>query len=121
MTLQRMDHVGVVVDDMEAAKAFFAELGLEPQGGGELDNPSVGRIVGLEGARTEFAMMATPGGDGRIELIKFHAPQAPDGDVQAPSNAPGLRHLCFAVDDVHDVLARLENHGAELVGELENY
>src|SRR4051794_9135322 len=99
MTIQRMDHVGIVVDDLAAATAFFAEIGLEIQGEGQVGGDPVDRIVGLEGIRADLAMMATPDGHGRVELVKFQAPQGPGGDASAPSNAPGLLHLAFAVDD----------------------
>ena len=121
MTLQRMDHVGVVVDDLDAATAFFVELGFTRQGGGTVDGDRVDRIVGLEGVRSEFAMIETPDGHGRLELTKFHAPPGPGGDRHAPANTPGIRHLTFAVDDIDTVLARLRAHGAELVGGIESY
>jgi catechol 2,3-dioxygenase-like lactoylglutathione lyase family enzyme len=119
MTVQRMDHVGVVVDDLAAAKAFFLELGLELQGEASVEGDLVDSIVGLEGVRSEFAMMQTPDGHARLELTKFHAPPGPGGDRHAPANTPGIRHLTFAVDDLDAVLARLRAHGAELVGEVE--
>jgi catechol 2,3-dioxygenase-like lactoylglutathione lyase family enzyme len=121
MTIQRMDHVGIVVDDLAAATAFFVELGLELQGGGPVEGDWVDRIVGLEGVRAEIAMMETPDGHGRVELAKFHAPSGPDGDRHAPANAPGIRHITFAVDDIDAVVAGLRGRGAELVGELERY
>lgn len=121
MTVERMDHVGVVVDDLATATAFFAELGLETQGEASLEGELVDRIVGLEGVRTEFAMMVTPDGHSKLELVKFHAPSSPDGDAQAPSNTLGIRHLTFAVDDLDATLAGLRAHGAELVGEVERY
>lgn len=121
MAVQRMDHVGVVVNDMAAATAFFAELGLEPQGDGSVEGDQLDRIVGLDGARTDFAMLKTPDGRGCVELVKFKAPAAEDGDPRAAANTPGIRHLCFAVDDIEDTLARLRPHGAELVGEVARY
>ena len=121
MTVQRMDHVGVVVDDLAAARSFFLELGLELQGEMSVEDDLVDSIVGLEGVRSEFAMMQTPDGHGRLELTKFHAPPGPGGDPHAPANTPGIRHLTFAVDDIDAVLARLRPHGAELVGEVERY
>jgi catechol 2,3-dioxygenase-like lactoylglutathione lyase family enzyme len=121
MTLQRMDHVGIVVDDLAAAIAFFVELGLEAQGEMEMEGDLVDRIVALDGVRTEFAFLQTPDGHGRLELIKFLAPPSPDGDPDAPANALGLRHITFAVDDIDDVLARLQARGAELLGELVRY
>jgi catechol 2,3-dioxygenase-like lactoylglutathione lyase family enzyme len=121
MTIQRMEHVGIVFDDLEAATAFFVELGLKLQGGGSVEGGWVDRVVGLEGVRVDYAMMETPDGHGRLELVKFHAPSGPGGDRHAPANTPGLRHLAFAVDDIDAVLASLRARGAELVGEAENY
>ncbi len=121
MTVQRMDHVGIVVDDLAAATAFFVELGLELQGEGQVEGAWVDRVVGLEGVRSEIAMMETPDGHARLELTRFQSPSSPRGDPQAPANTPGIRHLTFAVDDIDAVLARLRAHGAELVGEVETY
>jgi catechol 2,3-dioxygenase-like lactoylglutathione lyase family enzyme len=121
MTIQRMDHVGIVVDDLADATAFFVELGLELQGEWSAEGGPVDRIVGLEGVRTDCAMMATPDGHGQLELIKFRAPSGPGGDRHAPANTPGIRHLTFEVDDLDDVVARVRARGAELVGEVERY
>jgi catechol 2,3-dioxygenase-like lactoylglutathione lyase family enzyme len=121
MTVRRMDHVGVVVDDLADATAFFVELGLELLGEMSLENASVDRIVGLEGVRTNVAMMQTPDGHGRLELIEYKTPPGPAGDRRAPANTPGLRHLTFAVDDLDDVLACLQARGAELVGDVVPY
>ena len=120
MTIQRMDHVGVVVDDLAAATAFFVDLGLELQGEGSVEGDWVDRIVGLEGVRAELAMVQAPGGGGRLELVKFHAPSGPAGERDEAANAPGLRHVSFLVDELDAVLARLRGHGAELVGEVES-
>ena len=121
MTLRRMDHVGVIVDDLEAAIDFFVELGLEVQSRFSVDGTLVDRIVGLEGVRNAAAMLQTPDGSGRLELIQFNAPPSVGDDGHAPANTRGLRHLAFAVDDIDDAIARLQAHGAELVGELVNY
>ena len=121
MTLQRMEHVGIVVDDLAAAAAFFAELGLEPQGEGSVAGRSVDRINGLEGVRADIAMMQTPDGNGRLELVKYHSPSDEGDSGPAATNAPGIRHILFAVDDIDAALAGLQAHGGELVGELENY
>jgi catechol 2,3-dioxygenase-like lactoylglutathione lyase family enzyme len=121
MTIQRIDHVGIVVDDLAAATAFFVELGLELQGEASVEGGWVDRVVGLEGVRAEIVMMETPDGHGRIELAKFHAPSGQGGDRHAPANTPGIRHVTFAVDDIDAVLAGLRSHGAELVGEVERY
>jgi catechol 2,3-dioxygenase-like lactoylglutathione lyase family enzyme len=121
VTLRRMDHVGIVVDDLAAATEFFAEIGLEPQGDGSVEGSWVDRIVGLDGVRVDFAMLRTPDGNGRLELIKFHSPPLQDGDRHAPANTSGLRHLPFVVDDIEAVVAGLQAHGGELVGELVQY
>jgi catechol 2,3-dioxygenase-like lactoylglutathione lyase family enzyme len=116
-----MEHVGIVVDDLAAAVAFFVELGLELQGETPVEGDWVDRIVGLEGVRAEIATMETPDGHGRLELVMFHSPSGPSGDRHAPANSPGLRHLAFAVDDIDAAVAGLRAHGAELVGEVESY
>jgi catechol 2,3-dioxygenase-like lactoylglutathione lyase family enzyme len=122
MTLQRMDNVLIVVDDLEAAKAFFAELGMELEGEATNEGPTVDRVVGLTGVRCDLAMMRTPDGHGRIELAKFHTPPAVRAEPEsAPANALGIRRIMFAVDDIDDVVARLRGHGAELVGEIAQY
>ena len=121
MTIQRMDHVGIVVDDLAAATEFFVELGLELQGEGSVEGRWVDRIVGLDGVHTEFAFMLTPDGHGRLELIKFHTPAHQGGKRHAPANTPGIRHLAFVVDNIDAVVARLRARGAELVGEVESY
>jgi catechol 2,3-dioxygenase-like lactoylglutathione lyase family enzyme len=122
MTLPRMDNVLVVVDDLEAAKAFFAELGLELEGEATNEGPWVDSVVGLEGVRADIAMMRTPDGHGGIELTKFHTPPAVRAQPQsAPVNTLGLRRVMFAVDDVDDVVDRLRGHGAELIGEITQF
>jgi catechol 2,3-dioxygenase-like lactoylglutathione lyase family enzyme len=122
MTLQRMDNILIVVEDLEAAKAFFVELGMELEGETMVEGPWVDRIVGLEKVRSEIAMMRTPDGHGRIELDKFHAPAAVRAELKnAPVNTLGIRRIMFAVDDIEDVLARLRAHGAELIGEITQY
>ncbi len=122
MTTLRMDNVLIVVDDLEAAIAFFAELGLELEGRTTVEGQGVDRLVGLDGVRSEIAMMRTPDGHGRIELDKFHAPAAVRAEPEdAPVNTLGIRRIMFAVDDIEAVLARLRAHGAELVGEVTQY
>jgi catechol 2,3-dioxygenase-like lactoylglutathione lyase family enzyme len=122
MTLQRMDNVLIVVDDLEAAKAFFAELGMELEGEATNEGPWVDRVVGLDGVRCDLAMMRAPDGHGRVELAKFHTPPAVRAEPEdAPANALGIRRIMFAVDDVEDVVARLRRHGGELVGEIADY
>jgi len=119
MTIQRMEHVGIVVDDLEAATAFFVELGFKLQGVGPVEGRWVDRVVGLEGVRAEIAMVETPDGHSRLELTKFHAPPGRGGDRHTPANTPGIRHVAFAVDDIDAVVAGLRVRGAELVGEVE--
>ena len=122
MTLQRMDNVLIVVEDLEAAKAFFVELGMELEGEATVEGPWVDRVVGLENVRSEIAMLRTPDGHGRIELDKFHAPAVVRTEPEnAPVNTLGIRRIMFAVDDLEDVLARLRAHGAELIGEITQY
>ncbi|MBJ7332542.1 MAG: VOC family protein [Solirubrobacteraceae bacterium] len=121
MTIQRMDHVGVVVEDLAEAIAFFVELGLELQGEASVEGDVVDRINGLEGVKVDVAFVQTPDGHSQLELIQFHSPAASPGDPAAPTTALGIRHLTFAVDDVDEVLARLLARGAELVGTVENY
>jgi catechol 2,3-dioxygenase-like lactoylglutathione lyase family enzyme len=122
MTLKRMDNVLIVVEDLEAVKAFFVELGMELEGEQTVEGPSVGRLIGLQNVRATLATMRTPDGHGRIELDKFHTPNAVRiGPENAPVNALGIRRIMFAVDDIDDVVARLLAHGAELVGEVVQY
>jgi catechol 2,3-dioxygenase-like lactoylglutathione lyase family enzyme len=116
-----MDHVGIVVDDLAAAIEFFVQLGLELQGDGEVEDRWVDRVVGLEGVRVEFAMMQTPDGHGRLEVIKFHTPAAQGDNRHAPANTLGIRHVAFVVEDIDAVVAGLRARGAELVGKLERY
>jgi catechol 2,3-dioxygenase-like lactoylglutathione lyase family enzyme len=121
MALQRMDHVGIVVDDLEAATAFFLELGLELEGEATVEGRWVDRVAGLDDVRVDIAMMRTPDGHGKLELTKFQTPPATTTEPNAPANTLGLRSIMFAVDDIDDVVARLRAHGAELVGELDQY
>src|SRR5215212_3275527 len=121
-TLLRMDNVLIVVDDLEAAKAFFLELGMELEGETTVEGPSVDSLIGLKDVRATLVFMRTPDGLGRIELDKFHTPNAIRcGPVDTPVNALGIRRIMFAVEDIDDVVARLLAHGAQLLGELEQY
>ena len=121
MAIQRMEHVGIVVDDLAAAIEFFVELGLELQGEGLVEGRWVDRVVGLEGVRADIAMLQTPDGHGRLELTKFHTPSSQGGDRDAPANTRGIRHIAFAVENIDSVVARLRAQGFGLVGELERY
>lgn len=118
MALKRMDNVLIVVDDLEAVKAFFIELGLEFEGETTVEGPLIGNLIGLRDVRATLAMMRTPDGQG-IELDKFHTPDAIRfGPADAPMNTLGIRRIMFAVDDIDAVVARMRSHGAELIGEM---
>lgn len=122
MTLQRMDNILIVVDDLEATKAFFIELGMELEGEMPLEGRSVDLLVGLENVRCEIAVLRTPDGHGRIELDRFHAPASLRAEpANAPVNTLGIRRIMFAVDDIDEVVGRLRTHGAELIGEVVQY
>jgi catechol 2,3-dioxygenase-like lactoylglutathione lyase family enzyme len=121
MTILRMDNVGIVVDDLAAAIAFFVELGLELEGETTVEGQSVDRVVGLDGVRSDIAMLRTPDGHSRLELSKFHTPPATTAQPNAPVNTLGMGRIMFAVDDIDDVLGRLQARGAELVGEVVQY
>jgi catechol 2,3-dioxygenase-like lactoylglutathione lyase family enzyme len=122
MTLQRMDNVLIVVNDLEAAKAFFAELGMELEGETQVEGPSVDSTVGLKGVRADITMMRAPDGHGRVELTRYHTPPPVRAEPEnAPANTLGIRRIMFAVTEIDDVVARLRRHGAELVGEMAQY
>lgn len=122
MTIQRMDNVGIVVDDLDAAIAFFAELGMDLEGRADIEGPWADRTVGLDGIRCEIAMMRTPDGHGKLELAKYHAPEAlPTEPENPPHNTLGMHRVMFAVDDIDDTVARLRARGAELMGEVAQY
>ena len=122
MTIQRMDNVLIVVDDLEAVKAFFFELGMEMEGETTVAGQSVDRLIGLQNVQATLVVLRTPDGHGRIELDKFHTPEAiRSGYAKTPMNELGLRRIMFAVDDIEDVVARLIAGGAEQVGEMVQY
>jgi catechol 2,3-dioxygenase-like lactoylglutathione lyase family enzyme len=121
MTVLRLEHIGIVVDDLPAAKAFFLALGLEVEGQASVAGDLVDRINGLEGVRADVVILRTPDGNGKVELAKYHSPAFEGEDGPAPANTPGIRHILFVVDDIQASLAGLRAHGGELVGELENY
>jgi len=121
MGLLRMDNVGIVVEDLAAATAFFVELGLELEGEATVEGPSVDRLVGLDGVRSDVAMLRTPDGNGRIELSKFHAPAAVSAAPNPPVNRLGMGRIMFAVDDIDAVVAGLRARGSELVGDVVQY
>ena len=117
-----MDNVGIVVDDLDAAVAFFTELGMELEGRMPIEGEWAGRVVGLDDMRSEIAMMRVPDGPGRLELSTYHNPAAitPEPAI-TPANTLGLHRVMFAVDAIYDTIARLRPHGAELVGEVMRY
>jgi catechol 2,3-dioxygenase-like lactoylglutathione lyase family enzyme len=119
--LLQMHNVGIVVDDLKAAIAFFAALGLELEGETTVEGQWVDRIIGLHGVRSDIAMMRTPDGHSRLELTKFEKPTATRVELNAPVNTFGIRRIMFAVEDIKEVLTRLQAHGAELVGEMVQY
>jgi len=122
MTIEKLDHVSVVVHDLAAAIAFFTALGMTREGEARVEGPWVDRINGLEGVQVDIVMMRTPDGDGRLELTKFHHPALVEIEPAiAPPNAPGLRSVMFTVESVDDTVARLRAEGAELVGEVAQY
>jgi catechol 2,3-dioxygenase-like lactoylglutathione lyase family enzyme len=123
MTVLRMEHIGIVVDDLAAATAFFVALGLEVEGEASVEGDLVDRINGLEGVRSDVVMLRTPDDHAtKLELARYRSPShAGDGAPAPAANAPGLRHVLFVVDDIEASLAGLRAHGGELVGELVNY
>ena len=122
MTIQRMDNVAIVVDDLDAAVAFFTELGMELEGKAQVEGGVADRTTGLEGVRSDIAMMRTPDGHGKLELTKYQAPATVGAEpANPPPNTLGLHRVMFAVDDIRDTVARLRAHGAELLGEVAQY
>ena len=121
MKINRIDHVGIVVNDLPAMKAFFLEFGLEMMGEAEVEGEWVERIIGLQNVKEDVAMLRTPDGEATIELVKFHSPLDEDGIKQPLSNTLGIRHIAFAVEDIEAIVSKLEKKGAELVGEIQTY
>ena len=120
MTLVRLDNIAIVVADLDAAIAFFAELGMEFEARQWIEGPWADQTVGLEGVRSEIAMMRMPDGLGRVELTQYHAPDVVRTDP-APANTLGLHRIMFAVDDIDDTIERLRGHGATVIGEVAQY
>lgn len=116
-----MEHVGIVVADLAAASEFFVALGFELEGEASVEGDWVDRVIGLDGARSEIAMLRTPDGHSRVELTEFRSPPPQHGDADAPSNTLGIRHLAFTVDDIDAAVESVRAHGGELVGTLERY
>ena len=122
LAIQRLDHVSIVVDDLDAAIAFFTELGMEEEGRAPIEGDLVDRLNALDGIRVDIVMMRTPDGQGKLELTKFHSPAVIDPEPRnALGNTLGLRSIMFAVDDIDAAIAGLRSHGGELIGELVQY
>ncbi len=122
MTIERMDNVGIVVEDLDAAIAFFTELGMELEGRAQIEGLWADRAVGLDGIRSDIAMMRTSDGNGKLELAKYHDPAVVGAEPEnQPPNTLGIHRVMFAVDDLDDTLGRLRPHGAELLGEVAQY
>ena len=122
MTVQRMDNVAIVVEDLDAAVMFFTGLGMELEGKRQIEGLVADQTVGLDGVRSEIAWMATPDGQGKLELTKYHTPEAVGTEPKnPPPNTLGLHRVMFVVDDIDDTVARLRAHGAELLGEVAQY
>ena len=121
MTIQRLENVGIVVDDLAAVTQFFVDLGLEVVDAQSVEGEWVDRVLGLEGVRADITMLQTPDGHGRLELSRFHHPYARDGDRNAPPNTLGIRRIAFAVDDIDAAVAGLGVRGTELLGEVVQY
>lgn len=121
MTIKRMDNVGIVVEDLDAAIAFFTELGLALEGRAPIEGDWADGVTGLSNMRVEIAMLRTPDGHGRVELSKFHAPPVAADHRTAPVNALGYLRVMFTVEDIDDTLARIAKRGAQVVGEVVQY
>ena len=122
MGIQRMDNVAVVVEDLDGAVDFFTELGMELEGRTPIEGLFADQTLGMDGIRSEIAMMRTPDGHGRVELTTYHSPALVMPDPLAPApNTVGLHRIMFAVDDLDDTIARLRAHGAHVLGEVVNY
>jgi len=120
MKIHRIDHVGVIVDDLPAAKAFFLDFGLEVLGEGDLEDELIDRVVGLDGVKSAIVMLRTPDGQANIELIKFYAPSDEKGIQQPFANTLGIRHIAFAVEDIEAVVAKLKKKGVKLFSKIQN-
>jgi catechol 2,3-dioxygenase-like lactoylglutathione lyase family enzyme len=121
MKVHRIDHVGVIVNDLPAAKAFFLDFGLELQGEGALEGAWLDRVVGLNDVKTSFAFFRVPDGQANIELIKFHTPSDENGIQQPLANTLGIRHIAFAVEDIEAVVAKLKEKGTETFSEIQDF
>ncbi|MBN8711225.1 MAG: glyoxalase [Verrucomicrobia bacterium 61-8] len=121
MAIRRIDHVGLVVEDLATVRDFFVHFGMEVAADAVVEGEWVDRIIGLKDAKCAMVMMTTPDGEATLEIIQFERPVSEDGIRQTQLNAPGLRHVAFVVDDVEAIAARLQQKGAALLGEIVNY
>ena len=121
MKISKIDHIGVIVNDLPAAKAFFLDFGLEMMGEAEMEGGLVDRLLGLAKVKTSLVMMRPPGGEASIELIKFHSPSDEKGVQQHPMYTLGIRHIAFLVEDLEALVAKLKAKGAEILGEIQTY
>ena len=121
MKVHKIDHVGIVVNDLSAAKAFFLDFGFEVEGEGELEEEWVGRVIGLDNVKNAFVMLKTPDGQANIELIKFYAPLDERNTPMPFANTLGIRHIALAVEEIEAIVAKLKNKGTEVIGEITNY
>jgi len=119
--VHKIDHVGIVVNDLAAAKAFFLDFGLEVQGEGEVEGEWVDQVVGLHDVKSAIVMLGTPDGQTRIELAKFYTPLDEKGIQQSFANTLGIRHITFAVEDIEALVAKLKKRGTEIFSEIQNY
>lgn len=117
----RFDHVGVVIDDLDAATAFFVGLGFEHEGGWLVEGEVVSKINGLDGVRADIVMVRTPDGTGKLELVKYHTPADTEGAHPWPANRLGFRHICIEVEDLNAIVERLRDDGFDTVGEVQDY
>ena len=117
----RFDHVGVVVDDLDAVAAFFLALGFEREGGALVEGESVDKINGLDGVRAEVVMVRTPDGSGKLELVKYHTPADHKGPHPLPANRLGFRHIALEINDLHTIVEGLRDQGFDTVGEVQDY
>lgn len=121
MGVRTLDHVGVVVDDLEASIAFFVDLGLEPDDAGTVEGEWVDKVVGLDGVRAEVVFVRAPDGNGTLELVKYHSPSDADGPRPSAANRLGIRHVSFVVDDLDALVDGLRRKGFDTVGEVQDY
>ena len=121
MKVHRIDHVGIIVKDLAAAKAFFLDFGLELQGEGELEGEWLDKIVGLNNVKDAYAMLRTPDGEANIELIQFYRPSDESTVRQPLANTPGIRHIAFVVEDIEAHVARLKKQGMVVFSEVQHY